>query len=117
MAEDWARPVVHWEIQALDADKMAAFYGTLFNWDIGEGRVKTIPAGIGAPEPTINGHIRGSDASRVALYIQVLKLEDTMAKATELGGSVVRERFQIATGPHMAWIDDPEGNRIVLVQQ
>ncbi len=117
MAEDWARPVVHWEIQALDVEKMANFYKTLFNWDIGEGRVRNIPAGIGAPEPTINGHIRGSDASRVVLYIQVLNLEATMAKATELGGRVDRERFQLATGPHMAWIDDPEGNRIVLVQQ
>ena len=109
MAEDWARPVVHWEIQALDVDNMTTFYRELFNWKVGDGRVRNIEPGIGAPEPTISGHIRGSDASRISLYIQVLNLEDTIAKATNLGGTLDRERFQLATGPHMAWISDPEG--------
>ena len=117
MAEDWARPVVHWEIQAKDADKMTKFYSEMFNWNIGEGRIRQIPAGIGAPEPAITGHLRKSDASRVVLYVQVLKLEASMAKAKELGGSVLREPFQPGGGPTLAWIADPEGNQVVLVQQ
>ena len=73
MAEDWSRPVVHWEIQAKDADRMSAFYSAMFNWSVGDGRVRDISAGIGAPE-TITGHIRPSGRSGVVLYIQVLKL-------------------------------------------
>lgn len=117
MAEDWSRPVVHWEIQAKDAEKMTAFYSQMFNWTIGEGPIRNISAGIGAPEP-ITGHIRQSDRSGPVLYVQVLSLAATLAKCRELGGTVVREAFDPGgRPPTLAWIDDPEGNRVVLVQQ
>ena len=116
MAEDWARPVVHWEIQALDVEKMTTFYRELFNWNIGDGRVRAIGPGIGAPEP-ITGHIRGADTSRFSLYVQVLKLGETIEKAKTMGGSVDREPFDLPQGQTVAWISDPEGNRLVLVQQ
>ena len=32
MAKDWARPVVHWEIRAVDPERLRAFYGEMFNW-------------------------------------------------------------------------------------
>ena len=35
MADDWARPVVHWEIVARDPERQADFYRELFNWEIG----------------------------------------------------------------------------------
>jgi predicted enzyme related to lactoylglutathione lyase len=65
MAEDWARPVVHWEIRAVDPDRLRAFYGEMFNWTIGEGPIMDIPAGIGGPEPGPGGHIRASDRGGV----------------------------------------------------
>ena len=37
MAQDWARPVVHWEIEATDPERQKAFYADLFNWRIGDG--------------------------------------------------------------------------------
>lgn len=116
MAEDWSRPVVHWELQAKDPDKITAFYRELCNWEISEGKLRNIGAGIGAPEP-ITGHIRGADASRVVLYIQVLKLRESLDKAVTMGGAIAREPFDLPTGQTLAWIDDPEGNRVVLVQQ
>jgi predicted enzyme related to lactoylglutathione lyase len=116
MAEDWARPVVHWEIEAKDGEKIAKFYSELFNWEAKGGKVKGFSEGIGAPEK-ITGHMRTSTESRVSLYIQVLKLADTIEKAKTLGGKLVREPFDAPTGQGLAWIDDPEGNRIVLVQQ
>ena len=117
MAEDWSRPVVHWEIQARDADKMSDFYSKMFNWEIGAGQIRNISAGIGAPEP-ITGHIRQADASGPVLYVQVLSLKDTLTRCGELGGRVVREPFDPGgRPPTLAWIDDPEGNRLVLVQQ
>ncbi len=116
MAEDWSRPVVHWEIEAQDPDKIAAFYGALFNWTIGEGQLRQIGPGIGAPEP-ITGHIRGGQRSAVVLNIQVLDLGASLARVPELGGTVLREPFDIPGGPTVASILDPEGNRITLVQQ
>ena len=114
---DWARPVVHWEIEALDAGRLRAFYGGLFNWEIGDGPIMSIPAGIGGPEPGPSGHLRASHRSRVSLYIQVADLADSMAKAAALGGTVVAEPFDVPGGPTLAVIDDPEGNAVVLVQQ
>lgn len=117
MQEDWARPVVHWEIQARDADKMADFYRKMFNWEIGDGRIKSIAAGIGGPEPAINGHIMQTDTPRVILYVQVRDLRESLDRAASLGGAILREPFDIPGGPTIAGIADPEGNQFVLVQQ
>src|SRR4051812_21684278 len=71
MSADWARPVVHWEIEAVDAEKQKAFYGALFHWDVGEGPIMQIAPGLGGPEPGPAGHIRQGGRSGVALYVQV----------------------------------------------
>jgi predicted enzyme related to lactoylglutathione lyase len=65
VGEDWARPVVHWEIEARHPGPVADFYRRLFNWEVGEGPV--IPAGLGGPEPGPSGHIRQGERSGVTL--------------------------------------------------
>src|SRR4051812_50158543 len=57
---DWARPVVHWEIEARDPDLIRAFYAQLFGWNIGDGPIMNIAAGIGGPEDGVGGDIPGS---------------------------------------------------------
>jgi hypothetical protein len=108
---------VHWEIEAVDAERQRAFYRDLFNWDIGDGAIMVIPAGPGGPEPGPAGHLRQSDRSAVSLYVQVRDLRASLAKAAELGGAVVAEPFDIPEGPTLAAITDPEGNSVMLVQQ
>jgi hypothetical protein len=117
MAEDWARPVVHWEIQARDPQRIREFYAQMFNWSIGDGPVMQIAVGIGGPEPGPAGHIMQSDAPRVVLYVQVRDLRSSMEQAAALGGSVLAQPFDVPGGPTIAGIADPEGNRVVLVQQ
>jgi predicted enzyme related to lactoylglutathione lyase len=118
MTTDWARPVVHWEIQARDQPKMRDFYMQMFNWNISDGPISMVGAGIGAPEPSgFTGHILPGDSSRVILDIQVLDLRASMAKAEELGGSIIAQPFDVPGGPTIAKIADPEGNHIGLVQQ
>jgi predicted enzyme related to lactoylglutathione lyase len=117
MAEDWARPVVRWEIQATDAERQRAFYAALFNWQIGDGPVMNIPPGIGGPEPAPGGHIRQGSHPGVTLYIQVRDLAASLAKAEQLGGSILAQPRDVPGGPTIAGIADPEGNRVVLVQQ
>lgn len=113
----WARPVVHWEIEAADAEGQRAFYQAMFHWDIGDGRIMNIPAGLGGPEPGPNGQIREGGRPGVRLYVQVADLEASLALATELGGKVLTKRVDVPGGPTLASIADPEGNRVVLVQQ
>ena len=117
MGEDWARPVVHWEIVARDAARQAEFYRELFNWRIGEGPIMGIPAGLGGPVPGPEGHIRQGDRSGVSLYVQVRDIRESLARAVELGGVLVAEPFDLPGGPTLAAVDDPEGNPLVLVQQ
>ena len=84
---DWARPVVHWEIEARDADLLRAFYSELFNWDIGDGPIMSIAPGIGGPEVGVGGHIRAGEASRVNLYVQVRDVQQSQQRAVDLGAA------------------------------
>ena len=117
MAEDLARPVVHWEVQARDAQRLRDFYAQMFNWVIGEGPIMNIPAGVGGPQPGPGGHIRQSEKPGVSLYIQVLNLRASLEKAVQLGGSVHMQPVDSPGRATLAGIADPEGNRIMLVQQ
>ena len=117
VAADWARPVVHWEIEARDPGRLRLFYGELFHWTIGDGPIMPITPGVGGPEPGPAGHIRGSDRSGVTLYVQVRDLASTLERAVALGGAVVAEPFDVPGGPTLAGITDPEGNPVMLVQQ
>jgi len=114
---DWARPIVHWEIQARDPALQRAFYGGLFNWPIGDGPIMDIPSGLGGPEPGPAGHMRRGDRPGFALYIQVRDLTASLALVPDLGGTVVSPPFDVPGGPTIAAINDPEGNALVLVQQ
>lgn len=115
--DDWARPVVHWEIVARDPDAQARFYQTLFHWNVGEGPIMNIAPGLGGPEPGPAGHIRQGDTPAVSLYVQVRDLRGSLAEAETLGGTVVVEPFDVPGGPTIAAIQDPEGNGLFLVQQ
>src|SRR5438034_4592014 len=117
MADDWARPVVRWEIRAAEPERLRAFYGQLFNWTIGDGPVMDIPAGVGGPEPGPGGHIRASRHGGVTLYVQVRDLAEPVARAAALAGTGVRERIDVPDGPTLAPINAPEGNPVMLVQQ
>jgi predicted enzyme related to lactoylglutathione lyase len=117
VSKDWPRPIVHWEIEAKDPQRQRAFYAGLFNWDIEAEGIMNIAAGLGGPEPGPAGHIRQSARSGVTLYVQVRDLDETLAKAKQLGGEVVLERLQIPDGATLAAITDPEGNPVTLVQQ
>jgi hypothetical protein len=109
VGDDWARPVVHFEIGGRDPDRLRAFYGAMFNLTIG--------GGMGGPEPGPGGHIRQTDRPGMSLYIQVRDLQESLARAVELGGTAVSEPFAVPQGPTLAIVADPEDNHLVLVQQ
>lgn len=114
--QDWARPVVHWEIEATDPERQRAFYAALFNWHIGDGAIMEIPAGIGGPEPGPAGHIRAGARSGVTLFVQVADLRASLERSVSLGATIVAEPFDAPNGPTLAAITDPEGNPVMLVQ-
>ena len=117
MSDDWPRPLVHWELQARDPARLRAFYAALFNWRIEDGPVMRVAPGIGGPEPGPGGHIRGGDAPGWSPFVQVRDIRASCDRAAELGGTVVTPPFDLPDTPTLAEITDPEGNRLMLVQQ
>jgi predicted enzyme related to lactoylglutathione lyase len=79
--------------------------------------VVTIAAGIGGPEEGVGGFIMAGAEPRVVIFVQVLSLVDTLAKAEELGGKQVSPPVDVPGGPTIAQMADPEGNVIGLVKQ
>jgi len=100
-----------------DTERQADFYRQLFNWQIAEGTIMPISAGLGGPEPGPGGHLRAGGHPGISLYVQVRNLHESITLAQALGGSLVREPFAPAGGSMLGIILDPEGNRVVLVQQ
>src|SRR5215469_4825051 len=90
---DWPRPEVHWEIVAREPEELAHFYRQLFNWQIGEGAVMPIPAGLGGLEPGPAGRLRAGDYPGVSLYVQVRDLEKSLQRVEGLGGKLLRAPF------------------------
>lgn len=117
MKNDWARPVVHFEIVARDPQRLRSFYSELFSWDILEGGFMSFDAGLGGPEPGPAGHFGRGDPGRIVLYVQVRDLVESLDKTKMLGGKVTAEPFQFPNTPTLAGIEDPEGNQLMLVQQ
>ena len=117
MGDDWARPVVHWEIEALDAERQRAFYGELFHWEIGDGPIMPIPAGLGGPEPGPAGHVRQGTAAGSPSTSRCATSAPRSPRPRSSGGTVISEPFDIPGGPTLAPITDPEGNPVMLVQQ
>jgi uncharacterized protein len=117
MSDDWPRPVVHWELVAKDPSALADFYRQMFNWDITDGAIMSVAAGLGGPEPGPAGHLRRGDRPGFTIYVQVRDLTTSLRLAAQLGGQAVTEPFDAPGGPTLALIRDPEGNDVMLVQQ
>jgi predicted enzyme related to lactoylglutathione lyase len=110
------RPVIHFEIGCRDSAATQAFYRDLFDWQITQaGPAAVIDTGGGAG---INGHITAlghEPHNYVTVYVQVDDLHTYLDKATALGGKTIVPPVPIPTGK-FAWMADPEGNLIGLLQ-
>ena len=116
---DWPRPVVHFQIQAMDQEKQQAFYSEMFDWDITQPEgspIALIPEGKGPPENGIGGSLTSADKAAVVLYIQVANLGESLTKAEQLGGKATLQPIDVPNGPTIAAIEDPEGNPVGLIQ-
>ena len=122
--------VVHFEIYAKDADKLAKFYSTLFDWTIeampemNYHYVKTTDTDDKG-QPTQPGAINGGLIVRPAgfddrgwiNYINVDALDAAVTRAQELGAKVTKPRSAV---PGMGWfamLTDPQGNNFAVWQR
>ncbi len=116
------QPVIHFEISTKDVAKITDFYRSLFGWEVNAdnpmnyGLASTKDGELG-----IDGGIyqqQGEeDTPGIRIYAQVDDAAAYMAKAQELGGTLVQEAMEIpGMGVIVGLFQDPEGNRFGVVQ-
>ena len=109
--------ICHIEFEVTDVPRAQAFFEGLFGWTFRSFTDSMVVFGNGSD------HIGGlqrvdkvETGATPSVWFQVADLDDYMAKASALGGSVVSGRAEV---PHVGWsaqVADPDGNRVGIVQ-
>lgn len=112
-----SHPVVHFEIAGPDGARLADYYRALFGWE---------PASAGPDYwvvPPQEGGIGGGLMTTppgvppyLTIYVATDDLEATMARAVELGGSVLLGPTPIPGVGSFAMVRDPDGNAVSLLK-
>ncbi|MGD9572051.1 MAG: VOC family protein [Thermoleophilia bacterium] len=118
------RPVVHFEIVGRDYEKVRAYYAELFDWEpdasnpmnygILEREQNLTEDGVG-----IGGGISGAPpgyTNHLTFYVQVPDVEATLQAAERLGGTRLMGPDTITPETTIGLFDDPDGNRVGLIQ-
>ena len=110
--------ITHIDIPVSDLKAAQTFYSGLFGWDIAE-----VPGFEGypmwqAPNKIKGGGLAPRDESftQPRSYVEVDSIDETLAKVTESGGTVVMEKSPISETSWYAFFNDPDGNTIGLYE-
>lgn len=109
--------VIHFEIVGKDGAALQRYYSDLLGWKLdtnhpgnyGMTNGDSMPIiGIGSTPDGSSGHVTG--------YVTVASIDDTLARATALGGSVVMPKFSPDGNAQLALVADPEGHVLGLTE-
>jgi predicted enzyme related to lactoylglutathione lyase len=98
------------EIAGPNASNLAAFYDTLFQWDLKESQ----PGWWTTSEAGIDGGVLQMDNSFATFYVEVEDVEATLKDAAANGGRVVIGPITEG-GVTFARLADPDGNLIGIL--
>ncbi len=118
--------VVHFEIHADDPQRAANFYQEVFGWQIqkwdGPADYWLVTTGK-PPEPGIDGAIvrrqgpiNGDAVTAYVCTVDVASVDDTIAKITSLGGTIVLPKDPVPGVGWLAYAKDTEGNIFGVMQ-
>jgi uncharacterized protein len=115
------RPIVHFEILGTDGERLAAFYRALFDWTVmpaeeGEGYATVDTGADSGPVTGGIGAFPGAP-SHVTFYVGVDDVAAALARARDLGATVVMEPRQPTPGIETALFADPEGHVVGLMRR
>jgi predicted enzyme related to lactoylglutathione lyase len=125
--------VVHFEIHAIDLDKMQQFYHDVFGWDIQDlgpqmGNYRMVNTGKDEPGTQwtgINGGITprqgdgpkgGEPVNAFVCTMSVSNIDETLAKIEKAGGTVATDKMDVPGVGTLAYRKDPEGNIFGVLQ-
>lgn len=120
--------IVHFEIHALDPERLAEFYRSLFGWKISkwDGPMEYWLIETGPKdEPGINGGLMRrqggppTDGQAVNAFVctaDVPSLDDVLARLERLGGRIALPRMAVPGIGWLAYVKDPDGNIMGAMQ-
>jgi predicted enzyme related to lactoylglutathione lyase len=109
-------PIVFFDIAAPEMAAQAAFYRTVFDWDVGPDGRMSVPVASPLPgtlrvEPPEPGPV-----TERLLYVGVPDIDAALGEIGARGGSVVFPRYVVPGVVVLALFKDPAGNRMGLVE-
>jgi uncharacterized protein len=108
-----AHPVVHAEIRSTDPDATRTFFAGLFGWSYSDGAYPGytfVDTGVEGALPTAISPLQGDDDA-VIWFVGVQDVRAALAKAEELGGSIVQPAQEVP-GVTFGVLADPQGHKI-----
>lgn len=119
--------VIHFEIHASNPQALITFYTSLFGWKFQQwGAVEYWQIETGPSDHAgINGGLvprRGASplethaVNAFVCTVQVTSLDESFAKALSLGASVALPKMPIPGVGWLAYVKDPDGNILGLMQ-
>jgi len=113
-----ANPLNHFELMTNDPARCRDFYGTVFDWTFDESSMPGYTLVHTGQEPTGGIFSKPPQAPHPCLnvYFTVSNIDETLAKATGLGGNVLVPKTPIPGVGHFAMFTDPEGIVIGIMQ-
>ena len=118
-------PVVYFEIPVLDLDRACDFYSNVFETKLTQEVVdgyqmaffETSGDSFGASGALVVGDVYVPSHQGCFLYFGVESIDETIARALELGGSLLYPKKSNGDLGSVAEIQDSEGNRIALHEE
>jgi predicted enzyme related to lactoylglutathione lyase len=118
-------PVVYFEIPVLDLDRACDFYKKVFETTLTKEDVdgyqmaffETSDDSFGASGALVVGDVYVPSHQGCFLYFGVESIDETIARALELGGSLLYPKKSNGGLGSVAEIQDSEGNRIALHEE
>jgi predicted enzyme related to lactoylglutathione lyase len=115
-------PVVYFEIPVLDLDRACNFYSRVFETTLTQNVVdgyrmaffESSDESFGASGALVVGDVYVPSHQGCFLYFGVERIDETVARALEHGGSVLYPKKSNGELGYVAEIQDSEGNRIAL---
>ena len=106
-----ADKIVHFDVAGPELAPLSKFYSELFGWSVGDQTSGYAQVETGG----LNGGLIESEATGVNFGVQVDDIQSAVARATELGGTVlmpVTDNGWVIK----AQVQDPAGNTVSLIQ-
>lgn len=114
-------PIVHFEIRSTDSEAGREFYRELFGWTFNQAPAEHVEGytyiDSQSDRATIHGGMSDPQggAPMVTVYAEVDDIEASLAKAVELGGSIVQPPT-VVPGVTIGLFADPQGNVVGVAQ-